>query len=240
MSIRPTHATTFRRKCLDPLMGFSTISYGRAAPSSALRPSINLAFNLATQEARPEHVSAARVDGEFFQTFQSSPQLGRAITADDNQPAHDKVAIISHALWQSMFGSAADILHRPLLLDSKSYEIIGVMPEGFEYPHFSDLPYGVPQYKITQVWIPLALTPHAMADRDNSSGVAVARLKPGVSIAQAPGPGDEAPSWRGSTSCTTRRCRDGARISSKTSSTVPSAMSARCCGCCSVQCFLYC
>jgi predicted permease len=141
-------------------------------------------FNLAAQGAA-QRVSTARVDGEFFQTFQSSPQLGRAITADDNQPGHDKVAIISHALWQSMFGSAADILHRPLLLDSKSYEIIGVMPEGFEYPHFSDLPYGVPQYKITQVWIPLALTPHAMADRDNSSGVAVARLKPGVSLAQA-------------------------------------------------------
>ncbi len=59
------------------------------------------------------------------------------------------------------------------------------MPEKFGYPHFSDLPYGVPQYKTTQVWVPLALTPHDMAERDNSSGVAVARLKPGVSLAQA-------------------------------------------------------
>ena len=132
-----------------------------------------------------QRVSVARVDGDFFQTFQSLPALGRAITADDNQPGHDKVAIISHALWQSMFGLAADILHRPLVLDGKSYEIVGVMPQEFEYPHFSDLPYGVPQYKTTQVWVPLALTPHGMAERDNSSGVAVARLKPGVSIAQA-------------------------------------------------------
>ena len=132
-----------------------------------------------------QRVSVARVDGDFFQTFQSLPALGRAITAADNQPGHDKVAIISHALWQSMFGLAADILHRPLVLDGKSYEIVGVMPQEFEYPHFSDLPYGVPQYKTTQVWVPLALTPHGMAERDNSSGVAVARLKPGVSIAQA-------------------------------------------------------
>jgi len=132
-----------------------------------------------------ESVSVARVDGDFFQTFQSVPLLGRAIAADDNQPGHDKVALISHALWQSMFASAPDILHRHLLLDSKSYQIIGVMPESFEYPHFSDLPYGVPQYKTTQVWIPLALTPHDMAERDNSSGVAVARLKQGVSITQA-------------------------------------------------------
>jgi predicted permease len=132
-----------------------------------------------------QRVSVARVDGDFFQTFQTLPALGRAITADDNRPGHDKVAIISHALWQSMFASAADILHRPLSLDGKSYEIIGIMPQSFEYPHFSDLPYGVPQYKTTQVWVPLALTPHDMAERDNSSGVAVARLKPGVSIAQA-------------------------------------------------------
>jgi predicted permease len=141
-------------------------------------------FSLAEQGSA-QRVSAARVDGDFFQTFQSSPELGRAITDEDNQSGRDKVAVISHALWQSMFGSAVDALHRSLLLDGKSYEIVGVMPEGFEYPHLSDLPYGVPQYKTTQVWVPLALTPHAMAERDNSSGVAVARLKPGVSIAQA-------------------------------------------------------
>ena len=141
-------------------------------------------FSLAEQGSA-QRVSAARVDGDFFQTFQSAPELGRAITDEDNQPGRDKVAVISHALWQSMFDSAADILHRSLLLDGKSYEIVGVMPEGFEYPHFSDLPYGVPQYKTTQVWVPLALTPHDMAERDNSSGVAVARLKQGVSIVQA-------------------------------------------------------
>jgi predicted permease len=132
-----------------------------------------------------ERVSAARVDGDFFRTFQSTPEFGRAITPDDNQPGREKVAVISHALWQSMFASAADILHRSLLLDGKSYQIVGVMPQGFEFPHFSDIPYGEAQYKTTQVWIPLALTPQQMADRDNSSGNAVARLKPGVSNAQA-------------------------------------------------------
>jgi predicted permease len=130
-------------------------------------------------------VSAARVDGDFFQTFQASPELGRGITADDNQPGHDRVAVISHALWQFTFGSAPDILTRSLVLDGKGYQIVGVMPPAFEYPHNSDLPEGVPQYKTTQVWLPLALSAHQIADRDNSSGDAVARLRPGVSIAQA-------------------------------------------------------
>jgi predicted permease len=141
-------------------------------------------FSLAGQDSA-QRVSAARVDGDFFQTFQASPELGRGITADDNQPGHESVAVISHALWQSTFGAAPDILHRSLVLDGKGYQIVGVMPPAFEYPHNSDLPGGVPQYKTTQVWLPLALSAHQIADRDNASGSAVARLKPGVSIAQA-------------------------------------------------------
>jgi predicted permease len=140
-------------------------------------------FSLATQGSA-ERVSTARVDGDFFSTFQAWPQLGRAIAPSDDQVGHEKVAVISHALWQFMFASSSDILHRSLLLDGKTYQIIGVMPQGFEYPHYSDLPYGSAQYKTTQIWIPLALTPHQMDDRDNASGNAVARLKPGISIAQ--------------------------------------------------------
>ena len=141
-------------------------------------------FSLAGQGSA-QRVSAARVDGDFFQTFQALPQLGRGITPDDNQPGHESVAVVSYALWQSTFGLAPDILHRSLVLDGKGYRIIGVMPPVFDYPHNSDLPYGVPQYKTTQVWLPLALNAHQMADRDNPSGNAVARLRPDVSIAQA-------------------------------------------------------
>src|SRR3984885_5943987 len=141
-------------------------------------------LSLATQGSA-ERVSTARVDGDFFSTFQASPQLGRPIAPSDDQVGHEKVAVISHALWQTMFASSADILHRSLLLDGKTYQIIGVMPQGFEYPHYSDLPYGSAQYKTTQIWIPLALTPHQMDDRENARGNAVARLKAGVSIAQA-------------------------------------------------------
>jgi predicted permease len=141
-------------------------------------------FSLASQ-GTAQRASAARVDGDFFATFQATPEVGRAIGAADDQPGREKVAVISHALWQSMFGAAGDILHRSLLLDGMSYQIVGVMPQGFEYPHYSDVPYGNSQYKTTQIWIPLALTPQQRADRDAASGNAVARLKPGVSIAQA-------------------------------------------------------
>ena len=130
-------------------------------------------------------VGAARVDANFFSTLQAAPELGRTIDTTDDQPGHDRVLLISHALWQSAFNQRADILTQSVLLDAKSYRIIGVMPPAFQYPHASDLPYGNSSIHDTQIWIPLALTPQQIADRESSTGNAVARLKSGTTIAGA-------------------------------------------------------
>jgi predicted permease len=140
-------------------------------------------FNLALQGS-VERVGAARVDASFFTTLQSAPEFGRDIGADDNQSGHDKVAVISHALWQSMFAGSTDVLARSLPLNGVSYRIVGVMPPGFEYPLSSDLPFGNP-VKGTHIWIPLALTPQQKAEREPGSDVAIARLRPGVSMSHA-------------------------------------------------------
>jgi predicted permease len=142
------------------------------------------AYNLSSQGS-VERVGAARVDDSFFTTLQSAPEFGRAIGADDNQPGHDKVAVISHALWQSMFAGSTDVLGRSLPLNGVSYRIVGVMPPAFEYPLGSDLPYGNVK-KGTHIWIPLALTSKQKAERElgNVAG-AIARLRPGVSISHA-------------------------------------------------------
>ncbi len=141
-------------------------------------------YNLSSQGS-VERVSAARVDESFFTTLQSAPEFGRAIGADDNQPGHDKVAVISHALWQSMFAGSTDVLERSLPLNGVSYRIVGVMPPAFEYPLGSDLPYGNVE-KGTHIWIPLALTSKQKAEREpgNVAG-ALARLRPGVSRSHA-------------------------------------------------------
>ena len=142
------------------------------------------AYNLSSQGS-VERVGAARVDESFFTTLQSAPEFGRAIGADDNQPGHDKVAVISHALWQSMFAGSTDVLARSLPLNGVSYRIVGVMPPAFEYPLSSDLPYGNVE-KATHIWIPLALTSKQKAERElgNVAG-AIARLRPGVSMSHA-------------------------------------------------------
>jgi putative ABC transport system permease protein len=137
------------------------------------------------QQGATERIGAARVDENFFATLESTPEIGRTITAEENEPSHAKVAVISHALWISMFGGRADVLERTIALDGSNYQIIGVMPTAFEYPWSSDLPYGNPHIKSTQVWVPLALTAKEKSVRDPGNNVSIARLRSGVSIHQA-------------------------------------------------------
>src|SRR3984957_9859238 len=105
-------------------------------------------FNLALGGS-VERMGAARGDERVFATLQSTPVLGRAIGADDNRPGHNRVAVISHSLWHSMFAGRTDILERSIQLDGASYKIIGVMPPSFQYPSSSDLANGVASSKTT-------------------------------------------------------------------------------------------
>ena len=133
-----------------------------------------------------DRVAGARVSGNFFSTIQARPELGREITPGDDAPGGANVVVISHALWSSKFGADPAILGQSLEIDGRAYQIIGVMPLGFEYPRTSDLPYDVDAAsKSSEIWFPMALTAKERADRDNSSGDAVARLRPGASIQQA-------------------------------------------------------
>ena len=141
-------------------------------------------FNLSTSDA-VTRVSAATVDAQFFSTFEAAPILGRTILQQDNIPGHDHVAMISQKLWHSLFSESADVLMRSISLDGSPYRIIGVMSRDFEYPTFSDLPYGNASVHSTEIWVPLALTPQQAADRESANLYTVARLNPGVTIAGA-------------------------------------------------------
>jgi predicted permease len=138
-----------------------------------------------TQQGATQRIGGARVDEDFFSTLQSAPELGRIFTVDDNQPMHAKVAVISHALWVSMFGASPDVLTHSIRSDGASYRIIGVMPPKFEYPFKSDLPYGDTHIESTQIWVPLALSSQVKASRGIGNNVSLARLRPGVSIHRA-------------------------------------------------------
>lgn len=132
-----------------------------------------------------QQIGSARVDEDFFRTLQSQPEIGRAITAEDAQAGHDRVVVISHSLWMSLFGGRADVLQQSLVLEKASYRIIGVMPPEFEYPFGSDLPYGDSHIKFTQIWVPLVLNAKERSAREPDDNDTIARLRPGVTVREA-------------------------------------------------------
>jgi putative ABC transport system permease protein len=137
--------------------------------------------NLAlTSEA--ERINLAVVSANFFDVFGLHAERGRLFAAADEQAGHAPVVVVSHSLWQSRFGGANDLVGRNTTLDGKSYTVVGIAPQGFQYPDE------------TEAWLPpLRLAPEAnermdvTQDRGFGYLSAVALLKPGVSLAQAAG-----------------------------------------------------
>ena len=128
-------------------------------------------------------VAGSRVTGDFFSLLGVSPTLGRAVEPDDDQPGRGQVAVISHALWKSQFGSNRGVLGKELLLNARPYRIIGVMPVGFAFPHGTESMETAS--KSTDVWVPWAMTAQERASRDDDPGTAIGLLRPGVKLEKA-------------------------------------------------------
>jgi putative ABC transport system permease protein len=127
----------------------------------------------------PEMIPAARLTAAVLPALGVNPVVGRTFNQweDDHSV---RVVVISYALWQSRFSGDPDVLGRRIDLNRQPYVVIGVMPRNFEFPL---VPGKLGQ---AQLWVPMSFTPKERADvADNWQYGAVARLKPGVSLAQA-------------------------------------------------------
>ncbi|MCA1577498.1 MAG: ABC transporter permease [Acidobacteria bacterium] len=130
-------------------------------------------FNL-TGDGDPERVTAYKVTANFFPLFGVPPALGRGFTADDDRPGAQKVAVLSHALWQTRYGSDPQIVNRDIQLNGEKYTVVGVMPAGFQFFE-SDV----------RLWVPLALDAEGFGNRGGHYLKVVARMKPGITMDQA-------------------------------------------------------
>src|ERR1044071_196144 len=93
-----------------------------------------------TGSGTPERVGGARVSASFFDLMSVTPILGRGFLPEEDKPGANTVVVISHAMWQSRFGADQNICGKTIMLDGRSYTIIGVMPKGFQFPRTEDLP----------------------------------------------------------------------------------------------------
>jgi len=124
-------------------------------------------------EGEPVRLRALRVEANFFDLFGLHPAAGRAFTREQDRPGGPRVAMISDALWLSRFSRDPRAVGRTLSLDGQPVEIVGVLPKDFAMPTLAH----------ADVLLPLALD--ESRERSGRALRAFARLKPGVTLAQA-------------------------------------------------------
>lgn len=136
-----------------------------------------------TGGGNPERVGGVRVSVEFFDVLGVTPIVGRTFTPSDLDGG--AVAVISEGLWRRRLGGTADIGARPLLVNGEPLTVVGVMPGWFRFPSVGELPEAFGFSSRPDLWTLDALTPEQRQTRSGKSFAMVARLKDGVTWAQA-------------------------------------------------------
>ena len=134
-------------------------------------------YNLSgTAGQLPEHVDALTASWNLYRLFGVKPAVGRFFDAHDDQPGANAAVVLSWGLWKRRYDSNPNILGRTILLDAKPYTVIGVLPEGQDFPDSA-----------AQVWTAFFHeTPSQWIQSHGAHNFQVlARLKPGVTVLQA-------------------------------------------------------
>jgi predicted permease len=132
-----------------------------------------------TGAGEPERVASEFVSSDFFPLLGVKPLIGRTFLPGEDEIGAAPIALISAGFWQRKFGSARDILGKALILDGKSYTIVGVIPASFDLLLKSFSP--------KEVYVPIGQWDHhGLKYRAAGLGIhGIGRLRPGVTIQQA-------------------------------------------------------
>jgi len=128
-----------------------------------------------TGAGEPIRLGGAKVTANYFKVYGTPALRGRWLLPEDDAPGKDNVVVITYALWQGQFGGAEDIVGRTLTLNGKAHTIVGVMPADWR--------------RGTQagIYAPMAFPANELANDNRGAHYlgCVARLRPGVTLAQA-------------------------------------------------------
>jgi putative ABC transport system permease protein len=124
----------------------------------------------------PSRTVASRVTPSFFSTLGMQPMVGRAFLDRESRPAAAKVAIITFGLWQRAFNGEPGTIGRVVRLDEEPYTVVGILPPSFRFP----------EEEKVDLLTPLPLDDARLQHgQDMRTWRGIARLRPGVSVAQA-------------------------------------------------------
>lgn len=119
----------------------------RSTSFGGLAAFMNNGYRMADSRGIVQQVEGCLVTPNSFSLLGQRPLLGRDFQAEDAKPGSTPVAILSHGLWQTRFGSDPTVLGKPVRLSSQYHTIVGVMPKGMQFP------------KMSRIWIPIVDTP---------------------------------------------------------------------------------
>lgn len=132
-------------------------------------------FFTLTGHGEPEQNWGAQVSANFFRLFQVKPVLGRDFAAEEEQPGHERVVMLSYALWQRRYGGDPSILGTSITLDDKPYTIMGVLPREFSL-------FGTSRQ--FDLWVPFGFD-RGKLNREEHEVLVFGRLRKGVETPQA-------------------------------------------------------
>ena len=145
-----------------------TRSFAELSASTTFNRSMNLVGG-----DRPERVRVAFVAANYFDVLRVAPAIGRAFEARDEEESRASVAVLSHGLWQRVFGGVPDAVGRTVRVGGDVLTIVGIMPAGVALPRraemWAPIPFGDPLYRF----------------RDAHFLRPIGRLRPNVALAQA-------------------------------------------------------
>ncbi len=128
---------------------------------------------IVTGGSEPEQVATITVSENLFSTLGVAPLLGRSFTADEAVTGAPAVVMLSHGFWLRRHGGDRDVVGQSILIEGAPYQVVGVMPEGFDFPGGIDL------------WFPMQRGGPAETGRGNNNFLFLGRLAEGSSLAQA-------------------------------------------------------
>jgi predicted permease len=139
--------------------------------------------NNLTGSSQPTRVRLLIAAPNYFALLGAQPQLGRTFDPLYNSPGFIPEVVISDALWRRNFGGDPNILNKTVRMDTDQYQVVGVMPAGFDSPGRTAEERNIEIWAATSFYGPPL--PEQPARNRRNLPTAIARLKPGLTIATA-------------------------------------------------------
>ncbi|MDH3222321.1 MAG: ABC transporter permease, partial [Gemmatimonadota bacterium] len=142
----------------ERVASFTTLgAYGGVAPLTL------------TGEGEPARVNVARITPAVFEVLRVDPVVGRVLADEDTESG--STVVLAHETWIERYSGSQDVLGRQVILNDRSYTVVGVMPPGFSFPDDG-----------VDLWVPLGNRNFDPAERTSHNYNVIARLAPGTGI----------------------------------------------------------